>query len=527
MKSLLHYTLELVRANNYSFRVTLCLLMVLFIAGRLLIFDSESIQGLVGFALIFQMAVLLSLYFSNRIFLRQSNSQIEEIKSRKREAVALNTRLLSLINAMTQVAVITTDSQGRILLFSSGAERLFGISRGEVLGKSYEEVLEAGNKPNNSPDAERSQVKGAQPNKPVSFLSIDCDDPNFFIEKKYHKKDGRAFFGELRCAQIIDTDSGKIEEIKVIVDVSERAALLRKVDEGNEFLKLLTQRIPNVLYQYQLLEEGNSYFTYCNPSLEQVLELKPEDVVGAKFSENPLFKLIHKDDIGFVIAATRDSMRTGGAWVGDFRVVLPTKGLRWLHAESYAEKRADETYVWYGSLIDITESKARESALQTQSITDELTGAYNRRHFMASLDKQVDLCRRYGSALSLIMLDVDKFKSINDRWGHECGDIVLKKTCQVIGKRLRTTDVLCRIGGEEFVIICPSTKLDQAAMLAESLRRLLENQLTEPVGQVTASFGVTYWQKNLDGEVLLRKVDEATYSAKEQGRNRVHIYESL
>jgi diguanylate cyclase (GGDEF)-like protein len=115
------------------------------------------------------------------------------------------------------------------------------------------------------------------------------------------------------------------------------------------------------------------------------------------------------------------------------------------------------------------------------------------------------------------------FKSINDHWGHECGDVVLKKTCEVIGQRLRSHDVLCRIGGEEFVIICPSTELDDAAKLAESLRQLLESQLIEPAEQVTASFGVAAWQKGLGGEALLRKADQATYKAKQQGRNCVHI----
>jgi PAS domain-containing protein len=254
---------------------------------------------------------------------------------------------------------------------------------------------------------ETLQDKVNTQNKSHRNISASTEDSSPPIESTYYKKDGSQFTGEFRCAQIVDTDSGNLEKINVIVDISERATLLRKIEEGNDFLKLLTQRIPNVLYQYQLLEEGNSYFTYCSSSLELVLELKPEDVVGARFSENPFFKIIHEDDLEFILAVTKNSMTTGGNWAGSFRVMLPTKGLRWLHAESYAEKRADQTYVWYGSLIDITESKARESALQTQSITDELTGTYNRRHFMTVLNKQVTLCERHNSNLSLIMLDID------------------------------------------------------------------------------------------------------------------------
>lgn len=121
------------------------------------------------------------------------------------------------------------------------------------------------------------------------------------------------------------------------------------------------------------------------------------------------------------------------------------------------------------------------------------------------------------------MLDLDHFKSINDRWGHEGGDRVLKETCRLIGQRLRSIDVFCRIGGEELAILCPSTQAKQAASLAESLCQSLANHVIPPVGQVTASFGVACWQRELDVQALLRRADEATYSAKQEGRNRVRM----
>ena len=504
MQRLLKEFLTLARANNHFSRVTFCLIISIAIAGALLVIDKEYLHGSIELMLIFQLAALIELYFSARTFLNESEVQLVELDIRNRKVTSLNTRIINLVNSMTQTAVITTDSKNRITLFSSGAERLFGVNQNEALYEHYDQVV---------------RTEGE-----ADDLSTSAEDPGSPVELIFYKKDGSKFMGEFRCAQIFDADSGELERINVIVDVSERVSLLRKIEESNDFLRHLTQRIPNALYQYQFLEEGNSYFTYFSPSIEQLIELRPEDVVGMKFIENPFFKLVHEDDVELILAATKNSMMTGGNWSCSFRVKLPTKGLRWLYAESYAEKSVDQAYVWYGSLIDITESKARESALEMQSITDELTGAYNRRHFMETLNKQVALCGRVGANLSVIMLDIDRFKSINDHWGHECGDIVLKRTCALIDQRLRSHDVLCRIGGEEFVIICPSTDLNDAAMLAESLRQLLESQIIEPVGQVTASFGVAAWKKGFTGEVLLRKADEETYRSKRQGRNCVHVH---
>ena len=509
--------------RGHSLAIVFCLLMSVLIGGALWLSDNnEYLRDLSEVALVVQATVLGVLYFSTRLRDYHFERHLEELRMRKEKVKTLNARLRNLINAATQVAVITTDSRGRTLLFSAGAEKLFGFSREEMLGREPAHILHV----------QEEFIGGDRtPDNPAHQQSTDKKLSNqlpgregcMTTERTYRRKDGSHFIGELRCAKIIDANSGQVEHINVIIDVSERIALLNKINEAKAFLKLLTQRIPNVLYQYHLREEGESYFSYCSPSLEHVFELKPEEVVGIRFKQNPLFHRVHEEDLALIYAATRESVETGKPWACDFRVHLPEKGTRWLRGESYAEKQADETLVWYGSFIDITELKDREAALRVQAITDELTGIYNRRYFMDSLEHYIDLAKRYGSFFSLIMLDLDHFKSINDRWGHEGGDRVLKETCRLVGQRLRSSDVFCRIGGEELAILCPSTEADQAASLAESLRQSLANHVIPPVGQVTASFGVACWQRELDVQVLLRQADEATYSAKQEGRNRVRM----
>jgi diguanylate cyclase (GGDEF)-like protein/PAS domain S-box-containing protein len=522
MASSIRCLFEGLNKHIHSLGLYFCLLMSVVIAGGLWLPDSSGyLLRLSGFALVVQALVLCLLHFSIRLRQIISERHLEELTERKSNIKALNARLRNLVNALPQVAVVTTDSLGRTLLFSNGAEKMFGFSREEMLELNHVDVLYA-------QEEIVDLASGIPIHRPLTDTELihplhKHDGSSLSTERTYRRKDGRHFIGELRRAEIIDADSKQVEHINVIIDVSERIALLNKISEGQDFLKRLTQRIPNMLYQYHLKEEGKSYFSYCSPSLEHVFELKPEEVLNVSFNQNPMFKRVYPEDLELMLAATAESVKTGEPWICDFRVNLPKKGTRWLRGESYAEQQVDETLVWYGSVTDITELKDREAALREQAITDELTGIYNRRYFMDNLEQQVDLAHRYGSSFSLIVLDLDHFKSINDRWGHEGGDRVLKETCRLIGQRLRSSDVFCRIGGEELAILCPSTQTEQAASLAESLRHSLASHVIDSIGPVTASFGVACWQKGLDGQALLRQADEATYSAKQAGRNRVHV----
>jgi diguanylate cyclase (GGDEF)-like protein/hemerythrin-like metal-binding protein len=153
--------------------------------------------------------------------------------------------------------------------------------------------------------------------------------------------------------------------------------------------------------------------------------------------------------------------------------------------------------------------------------TDPLTGLLNRRVIEQTIMDEIIRAERYHSPLSIILFDLDHFKTVNDTFGHDIGDQVLITICSLVQANLRETDVLGRWGGEEFLIILPETDVNGATRTAEKLRAVLAKHKHETAGKVTASFGVVQRQINTTLTFFFRQVDEAMYAAKNQGRNRV------
>ncbi|MEC5397228.1 sensor domain-containing diguanylate cyclase [Uliginosibacterium sp. H1] len=172
--------------------------------------------------------------------------------------------------------------------------------------------------------------------------------------------------------------------------------------------------------------------------------------------------------------------------------------------------------------------KLREvnAELEQLALVDRLTQAFNRRHFEAVAAREMGRARRYNLPLALIIFDIDHFKHINDDYGHAAGDIVLKEFVQLLGERLRDSDVLARWGGEEFVVLAPSTSLDEAHKLAENLRDRVARHAFIEVGTVSASAGVTELNFRDTLDSMLRRADRALYRAKALGRNQVNSLEA-
>jgi diguanylate cyclase (GGDEF)-like protein len=171
------------------------------------------------------------------------------------------------------------------------------------------------------------------------------------------------------------------------------------------------------------------------------------------------------------------------------------------------------------------ELKHAREALLRMATTDELTGLANRRHFMENLHAEFDRARRYGTAFSLIMMDIDHFKHINDTWGHKAGDLALQQTALTLKHSLRTSDIVGRVGGEEFAILLPETEADAAQVTAEKLRQAVEALSVHFDGNripVTISGGVAGCSGDDTGidEIYIR-ADSAMYQAKKDGRNLI------
>jgi diguanylate cyclase (GGDEF)-like protein len=175
------------------------------------------------------------------------------------------------------------------------------------------------------------------------------------------------------------------------------------------------------------------------------------------------------------------------------------------------------------SLTDVTHLENEKRDLERQATIDGLTGVYNRAKFNSMLLTEISRVRRYSEPLSLIMFDMDRFKSINDTFGHQEGDVVLKGVAELVSASVREQDLFARWGGEEFMTLALESELEGTKMLAEKLRKAIEEADFGLVGTVTCSFGVTEFKKDDSAESFVKRADDALYKAKDGGRNRVEV----
>lgn len=196
--------------------------------------------------------------------------------------------------------------------------------------------------------------------------------------------------------------------------------------------------------------------------------------------------------------------------------------------------RSIQVWIGYGLLLVLFAMLVRSHRIAVRqrellarlATTDELTGIFNRRHFVDVGRKEIDRCTRYGRRMSLLYIDIDHFKQVNDTWGHSAGDSVLKELAREIAGILRRQDTVARIGGEEFAVILPETEAKKAFAVAESLRLAIEQSKTrvDEKNEIkyTLSIGVATLTGDDDSlDAMMQRADSALYQAKQSGRNQV------
>ena len=173
-------------------------------------------------------------------------------------------------------------------------------------------------------------------------------------------------------------------------------------------------------------------------------------------------------------------------------------------------------------IYHILETKSR---FENMAVTDKLTKLYNRHKFYLTVPPEINRAKRSGKPFSIILFDIDKFKQINDRYGHNTGDYILKTVAQLVRSNVRSYDSIFRWGGEEFLILAPETNAKQAMQLAEKIRKIIESHSFDILGQVTISVGVAEFNPQTDANIdrTIKRADNALYVAKKEGRNRVAL----
>ena len=190
-----------------------------------------------------------------------------------------------------------------------------------------------------------------------------------------------------------------------------------------------------------------------------------------------------------------------------------------INVDYYENK--DDYYVF--SLTDITKLKEKSNLLEYQASHDKLTGLFNRNRFDEIYTKEIKRTKRYNNELSIIIFDIDDFKMVNDTYGHQIGDEVLKEISKIALDNVREQDITTRWGGEEFFILLPQTNLSGAVIVANKIRTSTQNHIfTEKSLKITASFGVTqFCIENDDEKTIITRADELLYEAKRSGKNKV------
>lgn len=298
------------------------------------------------------------------------------------------------------------------------------------------------------------------------------------------------------------------------------------LDDSKFNLELLKRRLGKL---YNIIAA-----TDPKEGIEIALEKKPSlillDVMMPGISGHDICRILKSNDetktipIVFLTAKGDVEDKVAGLEAGGDDYVTKPYNVSELIARINVHIRLKETQ---DQLKQLLEDKDRLiEQLEKLSLHDGLTDVYNRKYLEDYLEKSFEECRRYGMALSVIITDIDHFKRVNDTYGHQVGDEVLKKFVKRINDNIRKADVLARYGGEEFVIVMKNTEVEGAITLAEKLREIIQNCPFEVDGykiELTASFGIACMNNNnyANSTQLIRDADMCLYKAKNSGRNRV------
>ncbi len=425
-----------------------------------------------------------------------------DITERKRIEKALQDseqRFRQMFEDHNAIMLLVEPNEGRIVAANQAAARFYGYSQTELSTMTIQQINML------TPDEIALERKRAVKNQ--------C---NVFIFP-HRLASGAIRTVEVHSSPIITPDDQTLL-FSIITDITARKQAEEALRESEERLRFAIQGAGIGLWDWDVEREQVTCYG--------LMTLLGYGIEETDLNLSTLNALIHTDD--------RPQVQT--------RLQAHLCEETPLFEAEYRLRRADNRWLWVlnrgrvivrderrhplrvsGTIIDISTRKYLEQQLKQLSITDPLTGAYNRRYLQEALAQEVRRADRYGTPLSLIMFDIDHFKRINDTCGHDVGDEVLKGVVRRFRRRIRKADVLCRWGGEEFMILCVETPLSAAIQLAETLMQALhEHGIADAVlERVTASFGVAHYQAGESLNTLLKRVDDQVYEAKQAGRDCV------
>jgi len=347
-------------------------------------------------------------------------------------------------------------------------------------------------------------------------------DGQVTFETRHRRRGGSLFPVEIKTSSI--EYAGQTLCIALARDITERKQA-EKVNQERllleERVSRLTEVVPGALFTMCRSRGGRLSMPWAADKLVEIVGCWPEDMWE---DISALTTSMHLGDADVWRQGAAESARTLLPWRSEFRLAHPIRGKTWIEWRATPTRQPDGSVLWHGFLHDVSERKRHEHQLKFMAHHDMLTGLPNRILLTDRLQQAINQSNRSGEMLAVLFLDLDGFKPINDKHGHDAGDCALIAVGRRMTKMLRASDTVARIGGDEFVILLP--QLANAEECASSAQRLLK-WIAEPIDigecqvMLTGSIGIALYPGDAnDADSLLRHADEAMYTAKRTGRNQ-------
>ncbi len=432
-------------------------------------------------------------------------SELMETKRRLRREIdahrltEFELRKLSSAVEHSPVSIIITDERGCFEYVNPKFTELTGYGFHELDGKTPR-ILKSGETPDIAYEKLWKAISSGQ---------------EWYGEFHNRKKNGELYWDHASISPIFDS-SGKITHYVAIQEnITERKQAEEQVQQQKQFSDDIINGLPGIFY---LLDE-RGHFVRVNPQFSEVTGYSGSEILGMTALD-----FFDGEDRNRVAAWIAEVFEKGESWVEADLVVKNGRKIPYYFTGHRTGFSSRSDLVGLGT--DISERRKLEQELVRQARTDMLTSLPNRRHFLELAGLELSRANRYGNLLSVLMIDLDKFKSINDEYGHHTGDKVLVKFAEICRQTMRGMDITGRIGGEEFAVLLPETDEKHALDAAERLRLRVSEERMESAGgkpfHFTASIGVaTLSPASCDIDILLSAADRALYEAKRSGRNRV------
>ncbi|HET9104557.1 MAG TPA: PAS domain S-box protein [Solirubrobacteraceae bacterium] len=440
-------------------------------------------------------------------------TDVQRAEDERREAQ----ELFETAFAQAPIGMALVGLDGRWLKVNEAAARITGWSPEELLARTFQDVTHP-----DDLEADLSQIK----------LLLAGEINGYTMEKRYLTKAGAEIWVSLSVSLVRAADGSPRHFISQLKDISERKradARLRQAEIEARLQRDYAQAIIAAMHDgYALTADGE--IKAVNGALCELTGFAEEELVGARVP----FPFWPPERMDETMTARRRVMAEEG---GSFEVTLMRKNGERFEAEINAKAARDadgRVLGFVNTMRDVSVQRRQQAELERLARTDALTGLANRHVLQQALAEATARARRTGGQVALVLLDLDWFKQINDRYGHPAGDAVLVEVARRLGVTVRAGEVMARVGGEEFAWLLPGADLEDAIVAADRARAMISAQPFPVAGPLTMSAGVGVVcgadqrrgesTPELDpAEVVYRLADRALYEAKLSGRNRTRV----